>query len=43
MVDINTFILILTEASMLFQIIFEKSLDFIYLIVFILELLNLFN
>lgn len=29
MIDINTFILILTGAAMLFQIIFEKSLDFI--------------
>jgi hypothetical protein len=43
MVNVDTFILILTGASMAFQIIFQKSLDFIYLIVFILELLNLFN
>ena len=43
MVNVDAFILILTGVAMLFQIIFQKSLDFIYLIVFILELLNLFN
>lgn len=43
MVNVDAFILILTGVAMLFQIMFQKSLDFIYLIVFILELLNLFN
>lgn len=43
MVNVDMFILLLVGVAMLFQIIFQKSLDFIYLIVFILELLNLFN
>lgn len=43
MVNVDIFILLLIGVAMLFQIIFQKSLDFIYLIVFILELLNLFN
>ncbi len=43
MVNVDMFILIFVGASMLFQIIFQKSLDFIYLTVFILELLNLFS
>lgn len=43
MIDKDMFILCVVGVAMLFQIIFQKSLDFIYLIIFILEALSLFG
>lgn len=43
MIDKDVFILCLVGGAMLFQIIFQKCLDFIYLIVFILEILSIFG